>query len=400
MPYDPNVGWILRTGDEYTALLQEAHDARRAARGLSPVDYTEDTVFGMIFDAVSLQLGSLDEGVQQVWESRSPLSATGESLTDLAAITGIAGRLPATYSTARTNFLGTIGTLIPAGLVIRDSLRQDWLVTADATLVAPGAVTVILRAAQPGIVNAALNTITIPQTAIAGLNVVTNIEPAAPGRPVETDPQLRQRTTDLISLGGSDTVGALRAACLFVDDVQQCEVLNNRSSSIVTQYGHTLQPHSLSVFIYPAISGAQEERLADAILGYSPGGIQQNGTSTLQRPVPDTDPVEYTDVNMLKWTYQVAEDVDVDVIVELATGYSLAQVTPEIQQAIVTYQATLLEERIQARKIRRLSLLGIIANIAGICAADVLLDGLNADVTLDIEKYPSLVLQTITEGTP
>lgn len=401
MPFDANVGWISRTSAEYQQLLRDAIDARRADLGLEPItDYSEDTVWGLIVEAVALQLGDLDEGVGQVIDSRSPFNATGESLTDIAAITGIAGRLPATYSTVLVGFTGTPGTVIPSGLTLRDADGQDWRTTEAVTLVSPGAGSTTLRAAEPGVVEIGALTTWTPQTAIAGLDAVFNTSAAIPGRPVETDTQLRVRMRDLSALGGDNTTVACRAACLLVDDVQQCEVLNNRTDSIVTQYGHTMAKHSMSVFVFPTLSAAQEEQLADAILAYTPGGIELNGTSSLVRPIPDTDPVEYTDADTIKWTYQTEQVVDVDIVVELQSGYSLSQVTDAVNDVISSYQTELLEERILARKIRRLPIQGRLYQVPGIAAADVLLDGADADVTLGVEYYPTLDLVSLTEGTP
>lgn len=390
-----SAGYQARTADDWLAIIRQAVDDRRAALDLDPATYADTTLHGVLTQAVALQLGSLDEAVQAIYDQRSPSNAVGANLDDLLSLTGLSRRLSATYSTVRLGFFGTLGTFVPAGTVIRDANRQDWITVEDGEVTNLGsAVSVRARAVNAGAITAAVGTVNVMTAAITGVTGVTNGEAAVPGREIESDAAVRQRIKDFQALGGSDTTQVMRAGCLLVPDVQQVEVLTNRTSESVVQYGYTLTPHSLAVFVYPP-NIAAETQLADTILSLTPAGIELLGDESATRFIPLTDPPEPFTV---RWNYQSEVAVDVDVELTLETGYTLAQVTDAVTAAVADYQLALLREPSQARTVYRLQILRRIGAIDGIASAEVTLDAAAADVTLNAINYPTLNVNSVTEA--
>lgn len=88
------------------------------------INLQQDQLLGQVVGILSEREALLWEGLEAVYNSQSPDSATGESLDNVAAITGIE-RLSATKGTGTVTAYGTLSTVIPSGSIISVSGNPD-----------------------------------------------------------------------------------------------------------------------------------------------------------------------------------------------------------------------------------------------------------------------------------
>lgn len=126
-----------------------------------------------------------------VFNAFAPSSAQGTNLSRLVALNGLRRKL-ASRSSVDLRIIGQANTTIVGGTAAGED-GALWLLPDTVTIPFAGEITVTAQAEDLGAVTAAANTITTIPNPVPGWQSVTNPEPATPGAPIETDPQLRAR---------------------------------------------------------------------------------------------------------------------------------------------------------------------------------------------------------------
>lgn len=129
-----------------------------------------------------------------------------------------------------------------------------------------------------GVIRAPENSVTQVVTAVGGITSATNPEALGTGRERETDTELRTRASRSLSLAGSATLPAIRAAVLNLTDVTNVIVEEN-SSSVVDAEGRP--PKSFEVVVTAPDTDDINTSIATAIFNDKPAGIETFGTTTV-----------------------------------------------------------------------------------------------------------------------
>lgn len=215
------------------------------------------------------------ELAQAVYSGQYPDSASGFSLTSLAALTGTARRAASpSLVTASVNIdPGTyaIGTLVAH--VINDPTSR--FVNRDAVTngtASPDDFDVVFQSEENGPVRAYAGTLTVIAEAVSGWNTVTNALDADLGQNEESDSELRARREAELARRGSTTAAAIRVDVADVADVDSVTVLENDTD--VTVNG--IPPHSIEALVL----GGLDAEIAEAILLSKPAGIRAYGSTT------------------------------------------------------------------------------------------------------------------------
>ncbi|MFZ5440450.1 MAG: baseplate J/gp47 family protein [Myxococcota bacterium] len=316
-----STGFEAKTTEDLIADLEESF---RRVFGKS-INVSAEARPGQV---VSLMADALAEtwAVAEAASSASdPSGAAGVLLDNLAALTGTV-RLVATRSTVTLVAVGTPGTFLATGR--RASVSDTTTVfetTADATLSSPSAwlattlyaagafiqssgsvwVAVVggtsgsiapsgvgptfddgsvrwqrlgtglgyalvpAQATVTGPLQGFAGSITTIETPVAGWNAVNNLLDAAPGRNLETDPELRVRRQREIAGIGTSPQPALQAQLLRVAGVTSCTVFENTAD--VTVDG--VPPHAVECLI----EGGADAELRSAIFAGVAAGIETAG---------------------------------------------------------------------------------------------------------------------------
>ena len=171
---------------------------------------------------------------------------------------------------------------MPAGSVIavagQPNLKFELL--ADVTSTTAGTYAGVFQSVATGPVPANAGTLTAIVTPVSGWTAVTNPQDAALGRNIETDTELRIRRNDLLTRPGGGTCDAIRADVLSVANVIQCGVYEN----VTTTYdSEGLAPHAIETVVWDGtVPAASNSKIAAAIWGAKPAGIQAQGTTVVQ----------------------------------------------------------------------------------------------------------------------
>lgn len=241
-----------------------------------------DGVLGQLNGIYAAALAECWELLEEIYQSAYPDTASGQSLSYVAALTGAIRRV-ATKAELNVHLEGTVSTVVPAGTRCYPDGDPDSLfeTTADATILEQGApdyVAVTMRAVTAGSApTAAAGDTLVIATPVTGLDAITTngATPFTEGLDEETDTQLRQRREQTLALPGASTVEAIRADMLQVTGVDSCTVFENPTG--VTD-ANNVPPYAIEVLVSSA--GAPNytaQDVVDQIWLSKPAGTQTFG---------------------------------------------------------------------------------------------------------------------------
>jgi len=385
-------GWIAKRAADVLASLRDEIVTRLDAAGLpSDIDWSRDTIGGIVTEALAVELGALWEATGAVYDAGDPANAVGVLLDNIGAIRGVP-RLGATRSRATVTLNGAPGTVIPSGSQVQgggdgeDPARWETVETVTLDGIGDGSVEVV--ALTLGAVLAGSLEIVQIVTPIAGWAAVFNPAPAVPGRDVESDTAYRARQR--LRLVGGGSVGAIRLALLSVDGVQAAVVLENRTDSPITIGTKTLDPHSILPILLPSSLTASQREAVGLVLFQGAAGIRvgySGGTDNLITVEGDGfGPV------LIGWDDAGTDPIPVVVTLTLASGVALVDVQASVEVAVEGYF-----DGLEVGGIARL--LGVqvaCASVPGVVGALVTLDGSAADYTPAIFDLVTISALTVT----
>jgi len=204
------------------------------------------TLVGMVIGAVAPELEALYRLGDDIYASGDPGQAEGVQQDSIARQRGTT-RNPARYSTATVTCSGVAATPIPAGSLVGIPNGGAQWETDEAVLIGGGGtVDVGVTAVVSGPTTAAIGAISEIVTAISGWNTVTNAAVAETGSYVESDADLRLRSSEIVS--GTTTEEALWSRLSDLDEVEAVVVTSNRSD---TTDGNGTPAHSYWIVVHP-----------------------------------------------------------------------------------------------------------------------------------------------------
>lgn len=257
--------------DERLTALQEA---MRAIFGPT-LNLDPDTIDGQTLGIFAESISNLDQLAEDVYHSFNPQSATGMALSRLVQLNGIR-RIDGTYSTVTLRCVGSQGTVIPAGSLVKSTATNaTFETTEEAVIPASGEIDVAARSAVKGAILAPAGTLTKIDTPIFGWQTANNLLDAAPGRNEETDEQLRLRRRASTSTPGQAIVDAMYGALTNIPEVRQAKVYEN-DQDVIDANG--LPPHS----IYCIVEGGADADILDTIWLKKTAGTTTHGTTAGQ----------------------------------------------------------------------------------------------------------------------
>lgn len=287
----------------------------------SDIYISADSQDGQLLAVFASAIHDCNQATINVYNSYSPQYAQGSGLSSQVKINGIARQIP-TNSTANLTIIGQVGTIINGGIA-RDILGNQWALPSVVTIPGSGSVVVTGTAIESGNVTAQANTITGIFTPTLGWQTVNNVLAATPGAPVETDPQLRIRQSNSVSLPALSVLDSLIAAIGQLTGVQRFRVYENPTGG---PDADGIPEHSVSV----VSQGGDSMEIAQTIANKKgPGAYTYGSTSEL---VTDEKGVQST-INFYYLT-EVTITIEVDILAQ--TGY-VSTTGTAIIDAIVAY---------------------------------------------------------------
>ena len=242
----------------------------RAREIVGPINTGPESAVGQQIAIQAEREALIWEALEAVYFSQYPRSASGLSLDGAVELTGVT-RLGATRTVVQVDLTGDPGTVIPEDSEASTDAGDIFRLVADVTLDAQGEGSGQMIAVETGPVLALAGTLTNIETPVSGWDGVTNPLDGETGRPIESDPELRERRAESLSVTGAGTVPAIRARLLQqVDDVTAVTIIENRSD-FEDEDGRP--PHSFE----SVVSGGVDQDVADLIWLVKPAGIETHG---------------------------------------------------------------------------------------------------------------------------
>lgn len=111
-------------------------------------------------------------------------------------------------------------------------------------------------------------------TTIAGWDTINNPTAGVVGRDEETDAELRNRMVESYAVNATGYVEAIEANLAALEGVLDVRVLENPTNAAITQFGVSINPHSILV----AIVGGEDEQIAQTIYQRKDAGCGTTGS--------------------------------------------------------------------------------------------------------------------------
>jgi len=245
----------------------------------------------------------------QIYNSFSPETATGRLLDMRCAINGVIRKGP-TYTvtniTVTTNKVVTLSGLDTAPTnpyTVADTAANRFYLQETAVL-AIGANVLSFQAAESGLVETTIGTITSPITIVLGVVSVNNPTSAITiGRDEETDAELRFRRQESVSLPSQGWIDAIIAAIKSLDNVTDAVVYENITG---TTDIHGVPGHSM----WAIVANGADADIAEVIYRKRNAGCGMKGTEEVTITQVDGNPFT------VKFDRPIPQDLYITVNVE------------------------------------------------------------------------------------
>ena len=229
--------------------------------------------------------GKIDvlEMLQSIYDSFDPDQAVGVALDERCAINGVA-REPGTYTQQYVMVTAAQAVTLPgldlyptAPFTVADGNGNQYQLVATYSFLTAGATSLLFQAAQMGVIQSAIGTITVPVTVLAGVTSVNNPAGATSvGVAEETDAALRIRRANSVALPSKGWYQGLLAALIDVEGVTQAIVFENETNTNPDANG--VPAHS----IWCIVAGGASADVAAAIYVKKNAGCGMKGSVSVQ----------------------------------------------------------------------------------------------------------------------
>lgn len=262
-------GFIRKTRDEILSDLEEKY---KTSLG-QDIDLSILSEDGMRMRILADELDSIHQLAEAVFYSNFAHTATGASLDRVLNPLG-SERQPAKRSIVALKFSGVNGSFVDVGTICQTGSGLQFITIQSGTI---SGGFVILNAQALSLdygINGdvAANAITTINNAIAGVDSVTNLEPARGGRSIETDVEYLNRFLGEGINGGSSAAN-VQGVLNQIESVLTAIVYEN-NTDFVDVDGRP--PHSMEA----VIEGGAPEEIAETLLRNWPGGIESFGSQS------------------------------------------------------------------------------------------------------------------------
>lgn len=184
--FDENGKLIIKTLEEN---IEEYKDKYEESFG--SVDIAPSSALGSDLAITAEMKKNSDEFIQYAYAQNSPYEAIEKGLENLCFLRGIKKKINE-HSVCLVKFLGTDGTVIEKGTVIKEVTTEEPFTTNEKGIITNGSFTVFVTAVNAGRVACKTNTLTVLDPEIEGVTV-SNPTDGIYGFLTESDTDLRTR---------------------------------------------------------------------------------------------------------------------------------------------------------------------------------------------------------------
>ena len=352
-------GITIKSVDDILADIE----AEQLANIDSQLNLGPDDVLGQLNGIMAASVAEVWELLEEIYHSAYADTASGQSLSYVAALTGAIRRV-ATKAEVRVTLTGTSGMTVPAGTRGYPEGDPDSLFETIAPIVLTGGAAAgqIMYAVTVGKSTVAGNSETLTiTTPVSGLVSIITETPDAlnPGLDAETDSELRLRREQSLALAGASTIEAIRAEMLTVAGVDSCTVFENTEGDTDA---NGLPPYSIEVLVSNINAPSYDtEEVVQQIWNSKPAGTPTYGALS--------DDATDSQGNLRTVYYSEPTPVRLYVIVNLTPRTDGTYIgNANVEQAIVDWA----EKNLQVgQSVYASDLINVVADLEGVISVDV-----------------------------
>lgn len=258
----------------YVELLDAIEYKARELFG-NKANLTVRSPLGVFLRIFAWMLNILFSLMEDVYNSRFVDTAVGTSLYNLGKAIGLS-LLPAQKATGYVTFVGTPGTVIPSGFLVKTIAGLQFAVITEGRIEDAGSVILPIQAIDTGSdYNAAAGTVTEIVNPMDGVSSCSNSAAVDGGRGRETDEEFRDRYYQSVDYAGGVNADAISGELLQNVDAIYSVICYENDTDETNGLG--LPPHSIEVVAY----GGLDEEVANAIYRRKAAGIQTYGGKSI-----------------------------------------------------------------------------------------------------------------------
>lgn len=302
-PIIDSTGVTIQTLQEILAELEASYKSIYGP----DIDLSQNTPDGQRVGIIAKLSADLQAYGLTLYDLFDPDLSVGEMMNKVIKIAGIK-RNPATRSSVEMTITTDKNLTLSSGYTARDDDNQQWVTTADNTLVT-GANTVTMYSELWGKYEAAPGAITEAITVILGVVSLNNAAAAVAGVNEETDEELRMRRNESLENASYSTVGGLYAKLVDLDGVTDLQVYENDT------HLYDAVKDMVSHSIWVVIDGGDSADIVETMAKSKTAGTSKKGSEsgifeeTLTDPNGNPYPIYHT--------MNYDRPTDVDLFVEM-----------------------------------------------------------------------------------
>jgi uncharacterized phage protein gp47/JayE len=278
---------LLEIRDEITTAFQQIYGP--------DTNIDQDSPDGQLVNIFAQSATDIREALAEAVSSFDPDQAEGRVLDQRVALNGIT-RKGATYTMLNidltvdraVNLQGLDSNLYDingAGYTVKDGVGNLFILAESRSFPTAGTYTVLFRAKEIGRVIALPNTITIPDTIVAGVTAINNPHAViSQGVNEESDAELKLRRYISMGIGSIGMVASVRAALFSIKDITDCYVTENNTGN-TNAYG--VPGHS----IWAIVEGGLPDDIGEVLYAKRGAGCGTYGEQSITVTPPDQDPI-------------------------------------------------------------------------------------------------------------
>jgi len=203
-----------------------------------------DSQDGQFLGLLAAALNDTNAQTVAAYNAFSPSTAQGIGLSSNVKINGISRKVPS-YSTCDLALIGQAGSVITNG-VASDQNSSQWNLPANVVIPLSGVIIVTATAANLGAITAPAGTITTIATPTRGWQSVSNPNDATPGKPIQSDAELRLQQSGAAAMPSARRLDGIVAGIAVLPDVVAHRAYENDSWSPDT---NGIPAHSLALVV-------------------------------------------------------------------------------------------------------------------------------------------------------
>lgn len=279
------------------------------------INLEPDGFVGGSFEINSRALATINQIVQNVYDSFRIPNASGTALDSLIALIGLTRQSQA-YSTATLTLTASVPTTVTAGSLYGTASGINFATDEEVVFTVAGSKDVAATCTIVGEQNAAAGEINQKVSSVYGITAVTNAVAAIPGRDRETDPEIRVRHSTAVSTSGDNDAASIYEAVGAVDGVSSVYVEDN----------------DVDGYVAVSVIGGSDDDVATAIANNITIGIPTVGSTAVDIYNPTTKQVK-----TINFTRATNLPTYIKMTITAATGLFPDDGTDQIKAALVAH---------------------------------------------------------------